>query len=44
LDEAEAVYQQAEQRKLENELPLQSRYWLAFLKGDTAQMAQLVSA
>jgi TolB-like protein/DNA-binding winged helix-turn-helix (wHTH) protein/tetratricopeptide (TPR) repeat protein len=44
LDEAEAVYQQAEERKLENELLLQSRYWLAFLKGDTAQMAQLVLA
>jgi tetratricopeptide (TPR) repeat protein len=43
LDEAEAVYEQAEERKLESELLLQSRYWLAFLKGDTAQMAQLVS-
>ncbi len=42
LDEAEAVYKQAEERKLEGEL-LQVRYWLAFLKGDTAQMAQLVS-
>jgi tetratricopeptide (TPR) repeat protein len=44
LDEAEAVCKQAEERKLENELLLQSRYCLAFLKGDTAQMAQLVSA
>jgi tetratricopeptide (TPR) repeat protein/predicted Ser/Thr protein kinase len=44
LDEAEAVYKQAEERKLENELLLQGRYWLAFLKGDVAQMAQLVSA
>jgi len=44
LDEAEAVYKQAEERKLENELLLQSRYWLAFLKGNAAQMAQLVSA
>jgi tetratricopeptide (TPR) repeat protein len=44
LDEAGAVYKQAEERKLENELLLQSRYWLAFLRGDTAQMAQLVSA
>ena len=44
LDEAEAVYKQAEERKLENEFLLQSRYWLAFLKGDAAQMAQLVSA
>jgi len=44
LDEAEAVYKQAEERKLENEILLQGRYWLAFLKGDAAQMAQLVSA
>ena len=38
------MYKQAEERKLENENLLQSRYWLAFLKGDAAQMAQLVSA
>ena len=44
LDEAEAVYKQAEERKLESEFLLQSRYRLAFLKGDAAQMAQLVSA
>ena len=44
LDEAEAVYKQAEERKLENEILLQNRYFLAFLKGDAAQMAQLVSA
>ena len=44
LDEAEAVYKQAEERKLERELLLQDRYSLAFLKSDTAQMAQLVSA
>ncbi len=44
LDEAEAVYKQAEERKLEDELMLQNRYQLAFLKGDPAQMAQLVSA
>ena len=44
LDEAEAVYKQAEERKLENEFVLQSRYFLAFLKGDAAQMAQLVLA
>ena len=43
LDEAEAVYKQAEERKLEGEFLLQSRYWLAFLKGDAAQMAQLLS-
>jgi tetratricopeptide (TPR) repeat protein len=44
LDEAEALYKQAEERKLEAELLLQSRYWLAFLKGDAAKMAQLLSA
>jgi tetratricopeptide (TPR) repeat protein len=44
LDEAAAVYKQAEQRKLEHELLLEYRYCLAFLKGDAAQMAQLVSA
>ncbi len=44
LDEAEAVYRQAEERKLENEGLLQCRYQLAFLKGNAAQMAQLVSA
>jgi tetratricopeptide (TPR) repeat protein/tRNA A-37 threonylcarbamoyl transferase component Bud32 len=44
LDEAEAVYKQAEERKLESELLLQGRYWLAFLRGNAAQMAQLLSA
>jgi tetratricopeptide (TPR) repeat protein len=44
LDEAGEVYKQAEERKLENELLLQTRYWLAFLKGDAAQTAHLVSA
>jgi DNA-binding winged helix-turn-helix (wHTH) protein/tetratricopeptide (TPR) repeat protein len=44
LDEAESVYKQAEERKLEGQYLLQSRYWLAFLKGDAARMAQLVSA
>jgi serine/threonine protein kinase/Tfp pilus assembly protein PilF len=44
LDEAEAVFKQAEERKLEAELLLQSRYWLAFLKGDAAQMARMTSA
>jgi len=43
LDEAEAVYNQAQDRKLESEdLPL-DRYVLAFLKGDTAQMAQVAA-
>ena len=44
LDEAEAVFKQAEERKLENELLLRSRYRLAFLKSDETQMAQLISA
>ena len=44
LDEAEAVFKQAEERKLESGFLLQNRYWLAFLKGNAVQMAQLVSA
>jgi serine/threonine protein kinase/tetratricopeptide (TPR) repeat protein len=43
LDEAEAVYKQAEQRKLGGEFLLYNRYQLAFLKGDAPQMAQLAS-
>jgi tetratricopeptide (TPR) repeat protein/predicted Ser/Thr protein kinase len=44
LDEAEVVYKQAVERKLESELLLQNHYQLAFLKGNAAQMAQWVSA
>jgi pentatricopeptide repeat protein len=44
LDEAEAVFKQAKERKLENEWLLALRYQLAFLTGDAAQMAQLASA
>ncbi len=44
LDEAEAVYKQAGERKLESELLLVNRYELSFLKGDGAQMARLASA
>jgi eukaryotic-like serine/threonine-protein kinase len=44
LDEAEAVYKQAEEHKLEGEQLLASRYQLAFLKGDKAGMAQSASA
>ncbi|MGA3316687.1 MAG: tetratricopeptide repeat protein [Candidatus Korobacteraceae bacterium] len=44
LDEADAVYKQAKERKLEHEFLLQTHYSLAFLEGDAAQMAQLVSA
>ena len=40
LDEAEAVYKQAEERKLESEFLLSYRYQLAFLKGDRLQLAQ----
>jgi DNA-binding winged helix-turn-helix (wHTH) protein/tetratricopeptide (TPR) repeat protein len=43
LDEAEAVYKQAEERKLEGEELLRFGYQLAFLKDDAAQMAQLLS-
>jgi tetratricopeptide (TPR) repeat protein/predicted Ser/Thr protein kinase len=44
LDEAEAVYKLAEERKMEEAFLLNARYSLAFLKGDTAKMEQLVSA
>jgi tetratricopeptide (TPR) repeat protein len=44
LDEAEIVLHQAEERKLESEFLLELRYKLAFLKRDTARMAQTVSA
>ena len=44
LDEAEAVYKQAEERKFEGEFLLQNRYELAFVKGDTTQMTQLAAA
>ncbi len=44
LDEAEAVYTQAEEHKLKSENLLACRYQVAFLKGDTAQMARMASA
>ena len=44
LDEAERVYKQAEEHKLEGESLLQYRYQLAFLKGDAAKMAQMALA
>jgi eukaryotic-like serine/threonine-protein kinase len=44
LDEAEAMYKQAEERKLESETLLSNRYQLAFLKGDAAKMARLASS
>ena len=44
LGDAEIVYKQAEERKLEGEYLLANRYQSAFLKGDRAQMTRLVSA
>ncbi len=44
LDEAEAVYKQAKQRKVENESFLVARYVVAFLKNDTTQMEQLLAS
>ena len=44
LDEAEAVYKQAEERKIEGENLLGNHYILAFLKGDAAQMERFASA
>jgi len=44
MDEAEAVYKQAEEHKLEGEVVLLNRYQLAFLKGEKAEMARLASA
>jgi tetratricopeptide (TPR) repeat protein len=44
LEEAKAVYEQAEEHKLESEGLLQNRYLLAFLKSDSPQIAQLFSA
>jgi eukaryotic-like serine/threonine-protein kinase len=45
LDDAEAVYRQVEERKLLTaEGLLQDHYLLAFLEGDTVQMAQLAAS
>jgi len=44
LDEAEAVFKQAEERKLEKQYMLFDRYVLAFLKADTAQMTSLAAS
>jgi len=43
LEEAETVFRQAEERKLENDGMPRARYLLAFLKGDTQRMAQAAS-
>jgi tetratricopeptide (TPR) repeat protein len=44
LDEAEAVFKQAVDHKLESQEVLSARYELAFLRSDTAEMVQLASA
>ena len=44
LNDAETVYRQAAERKLESEYLIANRYQLAFLKNDKAQMAQLAAA
>ena len=44
LNDAETVYRQAAERKLESEYLIANRYQLAFLKDDKAQMAQLAAA
>jgi eukaryotic-like serine/threonine-protein kinase len=44
LDEAEAVYRQADERKLASGQLFLFRYQLAFLRSDVAQMASMVSA
>jgi DNA-binding winged helix-turn-helix (wHTH) protein/tetratricopeptide (TPR) repeat protein len=44
LDEADALYKEAETRRLVNERSARSRYLLAFLKGDEAQMAHFATS
>lgn len=44
FDEADTLYKQAETRGLVTEGSARSRYLLAFLKGDEAQMARFVSS
>jgi tetratricopeptide (TPR) repeat protein len=44
LDEAEAVYKEAEQRNLQSEVLLAGRYRLAFLRADKEQAAHLAAA
>ncbi len=43
FDEAEVVFKQAEEHKLEDEALLLARYELAFARGDAAQMAQVAA-
>jgi DNA-binding winged helix-turn-helix (wHTH) protein/tetratricopeptide (TPR) repeat protein len=44
LDDAEAVFKEAQDRKLGGEMLPPYRYRLAFLRGDTTQMRQLAAA
>ncbi len=44
LNDAQTVYKQAEERKLESEYLIANRYQLAFLQDDKARMAQLAAA
>ena len=44
LDEAEGVYRQADERKMQGDVLLTFRYALAFLKGDTAKMTRWAAA
>ncbi len=44
LDEAETTYKQAEKRRVESEILLLNRYLLAFMRGDTGQMAEAAAA
>jgi len=43
LDEAETVYKEADERKLEDQFLVANRYQVAFLKNDTALMARLAA-
>jgi serine/threonine protein kinase/tetratricopeptide (TPR) repeat protein len=44
LDDAQSIYKQAKEHKLEDEFLLLNRYQLAFLNGDANQMATVVEA
>jgi tetratricopeptide (TPR) repeat protein len=44
LDEAATVFRKAEERRLQSETLTTALYTFAFLRGDTAQMAQLLSS
>jgi DNA-binding winged helix-turn-helix (wHTH) protein/tetratricopeptide (TPR) repeat protein len=44
LDDAEGLYKQAQERKLEGEVLLENGYALAFLRSDDKEMAHIVSS